>query len=94
MTCFQTCDLPIYPSPAAGRADLVRPLARAAIAAGADGLLVEVHPAPWEARSDGQQAISPGRLGEIAADLDALAALDGRRFVRPQRAGILPGSCS
>lgn len=68
------------PSHAAGRADLVRPLARAGIAAGADGLVVEVHPAPHEVHSDGAQAVSPAELARIAADARALVALDGRRM--------------
>jgi 3-deoxy-7-phosphoheptulonate synthase len=47
------------PSHAAGRWDLVSPLARAAVASGADGLLVEVHPEPDKALSDGSQALLP-----------------------------------
>jgi 3-deoxy-7-phosphoheptulonate synthase len=73
----------IDPSHAAGRADLVRSVARAGMAAGADGLIVEVHPHPEEAHSDGAQAISIAELGRIAEDTRALAALDGRRFVAP-----------
>ena len=67
------------PSHAAGRADLVRGLARAGIAAGADGLIVEVHPRPDEARSDGGQAISLEEFSRIAEDTRILAGLDGRR---------------
>src|SRR5690606_17312870 len=48
----------VDPSHAAGRADLVAPLAFAAIAAGADGLIVEVHPQPEQALSDGDQSLS------------------------------------
>ena len=53
--------LPIVvdPSHGTGRADLVAPMARAAVAAGCDGLLIEVHPRPGEARSDGPQALTP-----------------------------------
>ncbi len=76
----------VDPSHAAGRADLVRALARAGVAAGADGLLVEVHPHPEEAHSDGAQAISLGELERIAQDARALAALDGRSFVEPPSA--------
>ena len=72
------------PSHAAGRADLVRPLARAALAAGADGLLIEVHPAPGEVRSDGEQAVSPECFARIAEDARAIARVDGRRLVRPE----------
>jgi len=68
------------PSHAAGRADLVAPLARAGIAAGADGLIIEVHNAPEEARSDGPQALSLEEFGKLAADVRALLAMDGRRL--------------
>ena len=71
----------VDPSHAAGRADLVRQVARAGMAVGADGLIVEVHPHPEEAHSDGAQAISISELGRIVADTRALAKLDGRRFV-------------
>jgi 3-deoxy-7-phosphoheptulonate synthase len=74
------------PSHAAGRAELVLPLARAALAAGADGLMVEVHPRPSEARSDGAQAISPADFAELARTAAALARLDGRRLVVPRDA--------
>jgi 3-deoxy-7-phosphoheptulonate synthase len=62
----------VDPSQAAGRADLVIALSRAAVAVGADGLLVEVHPNPAEAKSDGQQQLDlPGvqRLGEEVGPL-------------------------
>ena len=75
----------VDPSHAAGRADLVRPLARAGIAAGADGLIVEVHPAPGEVRSDGAQAISMARFEAIVRDVELLAEMDGRRLVRSER---------
>lgn len=74
----------VDPSHAAGRSDLVRPLARAGIAAGADGLIVEVHPDPSEVHSDGSQAVLPATFGEIAADAAAIAALDHRRVVLPE----------
>lgn len=71
----------VDPSHAAGRSDLVRPLARAGLAAGADGLIVEVHPDPSEVHSDGSQAVSPETFGLIVADALAIAALDSRRVV-------------
>jgi 3-deoxy-7-phosphoheptulonate synthase len=60
--------LPILadPSHAAGTRPLVRPLALAAIAAGADGLIVETHPEPWRARSDGPQALHLDELAPLA----------------------------
>ena len=72
--------LPIIvdPSHAAGRADLVLPLARAGLAAGADGLIVEVHDDPTNARSDGEQAISLGQLRELTLESQEIVRLDGR----------------
>ena len=63
--------LPIIadPSHAAGRADLVEGLARAAWAAGADGLIVEVHDDPARALSDAEQALVPARFAELARNL-------------------------
>jgi len=82
----QATHLPVIadPSHAAGRADLVRPLARAGLAAGADGLMIEVQLDPGEAHSDGFQAVSPELFARIATDADALAALDDRRVSRPR----------
>ena len=71
----------VDPSHAAGRAELVLPLARAGLAAGADGLMVEVHPQPNEARSDGAQALSLADFAELARAAAALVRLDGRRLV-------------
>ncbi len=81
--------LPIIvdPSHASGRADLVRPLARAGLAAGADGLIVEVHPHPEVTHSDGEQAIDLEEFGLIAADARAIAALDGREVAAPRVRG-------
>ena len=82
----RTTHLPVVvdPSHAAGRSDLVRALARAGVAAGADGLLVEVHTEPAEVHSDGAQAVSPELFGAIARDVAAIAAIDGRRLVLPE----------
>lgn len=71
----------VDPSHAAGRADLVRSLARAGLAAGADGLIVEVHTALEEVHSDGAQAITPDVFGQIRADATVIAALDKRQLV-------------
>ncbi|MEO0649824.1 MAG: 3-deoxy-7-phosphoheptulonate synthase [Planctomycetota bacterium] len=76
----------VDPSHAAGRADLVRPLSRAGIAVGADGLLIESHPRPAEVHSDGAQAISLQELAAIVADARALTELDGRLLVAPRLA--------
>jgi 3-deoxy-7-phosphoheptulonate synthase len=74
----------VDPSHAAGRGDLVRPLARAGLAAGADGLMVEVHTQTSEARSDGAQAISAELFAAIAKDAAAIGALDRRTLARPR----------
>jgi len=76
----------VDPSHAAGRADLVRPLARAGVAAGADGLMVETHPRPAEVHSDGAQAIGLEELARIVDDTRALLELDGRLLVTPRLA--------
>jgi len=78
--------LPIVvdPSHATGRRDRVPPMARAALAAGADGLLLEVHPSPERSRSDGPQALLPAQFSVLMQELRALAAsLDrGREVAR------------
>ena len=68
----------VDPSHAAGRADLVAPLALAAIAAGADGLMVEVHPEPHAARSDGEQSLTPDAFATLMRRIAVLAAVMGR----------------
>jgi len=66
--------LPIVvdPSHAAGRRDLVAPLARAAVAAGADGLLIEVHHEPEKALSDGAQSLYPNQFAELMQEIRTL----------------------
>jgi 3-deoxy-7-phosphoheptulonate synthase len=78
----QETHLPVIvdPSHAAGRRDLVAPLARAAVAAGADGIIVEVHPQPDEALSDAAQQIPTAEFEEFATEIRALAALMGREI--------------
>jgi len=66
------------PSHATGRADLVIPAARAAIAAGADGLLVEVHPHPAEAWSDGDQALTLLAFSQLVGQVGKIAGALGR----------------
>ena len=63
------------PSHAAGRRELVAPLALAAAAAGADGLMIEVHDRPEEALSDGRQALTRGEFARLARRVQALTAL-------------------
>jgi 3-deoxy-7-phosphoheptulonate synthase len=73
-------DLPVIvdPSHPAGRRDLVLPLARAAVAAGADGIIVEVHPRPEEALCDAAQQIPTSEFRDFADEIRALASLMGR----------------
>jgi 3-deoxy-7-phosphoheptulonate synthase len=68
----------VDPSHAAGRRDLVAPLARAAVAAGADGIIVEVHPEPEHALSDAAQQIPTAQFAEFASEVRALVSLMGR----------------
>nr|WP_290670185.1 bifunctional 3-deoxy-7-phosphoheptulonate synthase/chorismate mutase [Ardenticatena sp.] len=71
------------PSHATGRTDLVIPAARAALAAGADGLIVEVHPRPSEALSDGQQALPLEQVPDLIAAARRIAAALGRSLPAP-----------
>lgn len=68
----------VDPSHAAGRRDLVVPLARAGIAAGADGVMVDVHPHPEQALVDGAQALTGASLDELAQVVATLPPLLGR----------------
>ena len=68
----------VDPSHPAGRRELVLPLARAAVAAGADGIIVEVHPHPEEALCDAAQQIPVSEFHEFASEIRALASLMGR----------------
>lgn len=70
----------VDPSHAAGRSDIVPDLARAAIAAGADGLLVEVHGHPEQALCDGSQALLPRQFGDMLGSVAAIARAVGRRM--------------
>ncbi|MCG3150251.1 MAG: Phospho-2-dehydro-3-deoxyheptonate aldolase [Verrucomicrobiae bacterium] len=74
--------LPVFvdPSHAAGRADMIIPLARAAVAVGADGLLVEVHPDPAMALSDGGQQLKPAQFQQLMDELQPIVAAMGRQF--------------
>jgi 3-deoxy-7-phosphoheptulonate synthase len=74
--------LPIVadPSHGTGRRDKVAPMSRAALAAGADGLLVEVHPDPDRALSDGAQSLPPDAFEELMGQLRLIAAAVGRKL--------------
>lgn len=68
----------VDPSHAAGRWEMVNPLSKAAVAAGADGLLIEVHPNPKLALCDGAQSLTPANFGALMSELRPLASLAGR----------------
>ena len=68
----------IDPSHAGGKAWMVPSLARAAVAAGADGLLIEMHPRPCEAWCDADQALTPVELTTLMGELRGIARVIGR----------------
>jgi len=72
--------LPIIvdPSHGTGQRNLIRPMSRAAIAAGGDGLMIEVHPRPEKALSDGFQSILPEDFQRIAKEVSLMAKAVGR----------------
>ena len=70
----------VDPSHGTGKWWLVQPMARAAIAAGADGLMVEVHPSPSEALSDGEQSLTPENFRLLVAGVRDLSRAIGRRL--------------
>ena len=79
--------LPILvdPSHGTGRRDQVQPMALAGVAAGADGILVEVHPDPDAARSDGPQSLYPGQFEKLMRDIERLAPVLGKEVLRLPR---------
>ena len=86
----QLSHLPIVadPSHGTGRRDKVPPMARAAVAAGCDGLIIEVHPQPDQAKSDGAQSLNPEQFGECMKQLHRVAvAVDRKIAVAPSEAG-------
>jgi 3-deoxy-7-phosphoheptulonate synthase len=78
----QLSHLPVFvdPSHGTGRWDLVAPMALAGIAAGADGLLIEVHPHPELALSDGPQSLKPKKFAALMAQLKKVAVAIGREL--------------
>jgi len=78
----QTTHLPVVvdPSHGTGKASLVAPMAVAAVAAGADGIIVEVHPDPEKALSDGFQALTPTAFRHMMADCRKVAAALGKKM--------------
>ena len=80
----QMSHLPIIvdPSHSAGMAWMVEPLAMAAIAAGADGLIIEVHNDPPQAKCDGQQSLTPEKFDHLMGKVGAIVDLMGKTLVR------------
>ena len=76
----QLSHLPVIvdPSHSTGKWELVEPVSRAAVAAGADGLIIEVHPRPEEALSDGAQSLKPARFAKLMQGLRPVAEAVGR----------------
>lgn len=72
--------LPIIvdPSHGTGRRDLVAPMSRASVIAGADGLIVEVHPDPERAKCDGPQSLTPAQFGDLMQGLSPLFVMEGK----------------
>jgi 3-deoxy-7-phosphoheptulonate synthase len=78
-------NVPVFvdPSHATGRASLVQPMALAAAAAGADGLLIEVHSNPAAALCDREQALDPAGFSQLMSALDPVLRAVGRKLTRP-----------
>jgi 3-deoxy-7-phosphoheptulonate synthase len=70
----------VDPSHGTGHWDLVAPMAKGAVACGADGLIIEVHPRPEEALSDGPQSLKPARFAQLMQELRAVALAVGREL--------------
>lgn len=68
----------VDPSHGTGKWEYVTPIARAAVAAGADGVMVEVHDNPEEAKSDGEQSLYPKRFAHLMKEVRAIAKAIGR----------------
>ena len=74
--------LPIIvdPSHGTGRRSMIAPMSRAAIAAGADGLIIEVHPHPEQALSDGDQSLRPEQFAALMEEARRIAEVMGRKI--------------
>ncbi|HIR84721.1 MAG TPA: 3-deoxy-7-phosphoheptulonate synthase, partial [Candidatus Galloscillospira excrementavium] len=72
----------VDPSHAAGMSWMVEPLAMAAIAAGADGLIIEVHNDPPHAKCDGQQSLTPGQFDILMRKMSVFVDLMGKKMVK------------
>ena len=85
----------VDPSHATGIREKVQPVGLAAIAAGADGLIVEVHPDPDQALSDGPQSLYPEQFEKLMRDMEAISPVVGREVARlPHRTRITAGAAA
>jgi 3-deoxy-7-phosphoheptulonate synthase len=86
----QLSHLPIIadPSHGTGRRDKVAAMARAAVAAGADGLIIEVHPDPERALSDGVQSLYPDQFAQMMDQVRAIAPAVGRKIASGEVAAV------
>jgi 3-deoxy-7-phosphoheptulonate synthase len=88
----------VDPSHATGIREKVAPMARAAVAAGADGLMVEVHHDPDKAMSDGPQSLYPDQFGQLARDIYVIAPVVGKQldfdYLEKSRRMVLPSGGS
>lgn len=85
--------LPVVADPSHGTGDweLVGPMSRAAVAAGADALIIEVHPDPDKALSDGAQSLKPEKFAELMGQLHLIAAAVGRSIATQPEAAVSNG---
>ncbi len=76
----QLTHLPVIadPSHATGKSSLIKPLAKSAVAAGADGLMIEVHPNPSEALCDGAQSLTPDAFNDVMGDIKKMCAFENK----------------
>jgi 3-deoxy-7-phosphoheptulonate synthase len=82
----------IDPSHSSGRHELVAPLALAAAAVGADGVMIDIHPKPEAALCDGPQALKPEELKPLVREIAAVAQAVGKPMARAKRALSAVGS--
>jgi len=75
----------VDPSHGTGRWELVGPMAKSAIVAGADGIMIEVHPNPKAALSDGAQTLNFKNFSQLLKEMSAIANVTGREIILPVR---------
>jgi 3-deoxy-7-phosphoheptulonate synthase len=81
----------VDPSHGTGRRDLIGPMSRAAVAAGADGLMIEVHPDPSRALSDGEQSLSTAEFASVMTEVRTITSALGMSITGLNGRGSRPG---